>query len=212
MNVKTLEQIVKSRRTVREFSDAMPEIEDIKIIAESAVYAPYGGATGIPLSELRKIFILKRGSEKMQKLEMLAVENVKKASKMINLIISVLPFLKKKMKPFAGRLKMISKEGIPALHEAAYLVIIAEKKGFPPVEKQSMSHALQNMWLTATEKGLAFQIVSAVGQLSKNKEFLNLLNLKKGIYAFECCAIGISKEKNNTAKSFDTDKFVTWID
>lgn len=170
--MKTLEEIIKSRRTARNFTAEIPSEQDIKDIALSAVYAPYGGATGIPLNELRKIFIFKRGTENMEKAERLIIENVRSGSKKISFILRIFPFLRKKMGAFSNRLKMISEKGIPALLDAGYFIVIAEKKGFPPVAKQSMAHALENMWLTATEKGLGFQLVSATGQMAKMKIFL----------------------------------------
>lgn len=55
---------------------------------------------------------------------------------------------------FAKLLNNINQHGIPGLETAPYYIIIAEKKGFPPVEKQSIAHAMENMWLMARHLGL----------------------------------------------------------
>ena len=210
---KTLEEIIKERRTIRNFTGDMPSEQDIKDIAAAAVYAPFGGATGIPLSELRKIFIFKQGSAKMQQAKELVINEVKKNSKKLNLVLKILPFLRKKMGSFANRLKNISENGIPALEKAGYYIIVAEKKGFPPVEKQSIAHAMQNMWLMATHKGLGFQMLSATGIMSKNELFTKLLGLKEDEYEIDGCVIGIPVINIESAKpkSLDVDSFINWI-
>jgi nitroreductase len=157
---KTLAEVIETRISTRSFAAEIPHKEDINEIVRSAVLAPYGGATGIPLSEIRKIFILSQGTKTMEKAREMLLTQVKRNSKKIAVLLLLLPFLRKKMRPFSNRLKAISKNGIPSLKEAAYFVIIAEKKGFPPVEKQSIAHALQNMWLSATAVGLGFQLIS----------------------------------------------------
>ena len=209
--MKTFEQIIKSRKTVRNFTGEIPSEADINYIAQAAVYAPYGGATGIPFEELRRIVIFKRGTESMKEAERLIIENVKKGHKSISGLIKILPFLKKKMGSFSNRLKMISENGIPALRDGGYFIVIAERKGFPPVAKQSLAHAMENMWLAATEKGLGFQMVSATGQMSKNKKFMNLLKLETCKYDIDGCVVGIASSDISQEKSFDAEKFVNYV-
>ena len=88
----------------------------------------------------------------------------------------------------------------------------AEKTGFPHVQKQSIAHALQNMWLTATNLGLGFQLIFMTGTLSKNRHFLSLLNLTKGEYELDGCAIGYPIKYPDRNKEFEFDKFVTLIE
>jgi nitroreductase len=54
---KSLAEIIQSRRTIRSFTSETPPIQNIKEIIQSAMFAPYGGATGIPVNEIRKIFV-----------------------------------------------------------------------------------------------------------------------------------------------------------
>jgi nitroreductase len=209
---KTFEQVIQSRRSVRDFSNEVPGPDALDKITASALYAPYGGATGIPLHEIRRIFVFSRDSVKMKIARELLLSQIKKNSAKINVLLFLFPFLKKKIKPFADRLKAISRQGIPALSQAPYYVVVAEKKGFPPVEKQSLAHALQNMWLTATSLGLGFQLISATGIMSKNRRFLQLLGLPEGGYALDGCAIGFASKSPELVKTFDLDKFVTRIE
>ncbi len=75
-----------------------------------------------------------------------------------------------------------------------------------------MAHAFENMWLMGTDLGLGFQLISATVTLSDNKQFLDLLGLKKGEYALVGCAIGFPKNATKKdAKDLNSDNFVTWI-
>ena len=208
---KTFEQVIKTRRSVRNFTTEIPNIENVNEIIKSAIYAPYGSATGIALTKIRKIYVFKQNTENMKKAREIMHTQLKHNSRKLNIIISLLPFLKKKMKPFADRVKSISEKGVPSLKIAPYFIIIAEKKGFPAVEKQSIAHALENMWLTATSLGLGFQLISAVGTLSGNKEFLELLNLPKDQYAIEGCVIGYPVSNPTEIREFELSSYVTWL-
>ncbi len=180
-------------------------------IIESAIYAPYGGATGIPLDELRKIFVFRQDTDAISKAREILLLQTRRNAKKLNRLLMFFPFLKKKMQTFANKVNGIAKGGVPALNNAAFFIILAEKKGFPPVEKQSMAYAFENMWLTATELGLGFQLISATSTLSCNTDFLKLLNLKKGEYTLDGCVIGYPKSNNEKIKEFDIEKFITWM-
>ena len=61
----------------------------------------------------------------------------------------------------AKRLEAISKDGVPGVGTARYFIVVVERKGFPPVEQQSLAHCLQNMSLKANALDLGFYLVSA---------------------------------------------------
>jgi len=206
-----LEEIIKARRSTRSFSSGVPPESEIKKILESAVYAPYGGATGIPLDEIRKIYVFRQHTTDMDIVYSLFHEGFKKNARTFRILLRVLPFMRKKYKAFSNRLNIFAQKGIPALSQAPFIIVIAEKKGFPPIEKQSMAHALENMWLTATSLGLGFQLISATGNMAKNKDFMKLLGLEYGEYAVEGCAIGYPKKVTERTRDLDIDSFVTWM-
>ena len=208
---KSLIEVIKLRRSIRSFTTDIPNKEDINEIVQSALLAPYGGATGIPLNEIRKIFIFVQDSEPMKQAQEILLSELRKNSRKIRIILRILPFLRKKMGSFSKRLNAISNNGIPSLNKAPYFIVIAEKKGFPPVEKQSIAHALQNMWLSATNLGLGFQLISAVGTMSNNKQFFKLLGLTKGDYALDGCVIGFAKHDSKATKEFNNAEYVNWI-
>ena len=209
-NKEALECAIKNRRSTRSFSSKTVKDGELARILESAIYAPYAGATGIPLSQIRKIFIFKQDTQNMSKLRELIQLQINRNARIFRAILIIMPFLKKKLKAFSNRLNGMSKNGIPSLSEAPYFIVIAEKKGFPPVGKQSMAHALENMWLTATSLGLGFQLVSFTGNMAKNKDFMLLLGLEKGEYSVEGCAIGYPEKEAGPKKEFNLENFVIW--
>jgi nitroreductase len=208
---KIVSTVIRARRSTRHFTGAVPPIEDMNEILQSAELAPFGGATGIPLREIRKVFVFSQGTQSMNRARELLMGQLKRNSRKIRIVLFCLPFLKKKMLPFSRRIGALAKEGIPGLREAAYYVIIAEKKGFPPVEKQSIAHAMQNMWLSATARGLGFELISATGIMSKNEDFMELLGLKSGDYVIDGCVIGVPKTDPVPRQEYRTEDFVTWL-
>ena len=209
--VRPLDEIIRSRRSDREFTGNSVSTEDLRTIFESAIRAPYAGATGIPLKDIRKIFVFLQDTESMKQARNILLTQIRKKARVLKFLLILLPFLRKKMTGFLNVLDAITRNGIPSLHQASCYVVIAEKKGFPPVAKQSIAHALQNMWLTATDLGLGFHLVSATGILSKNSEFLNLLGLPKGEYELDGCVIGVPAESAEPTKKIDTDDHVVWM-
>jgi nitroreductase len=208
---KTVSTVIRARRSTRHFSDIVPPVEDMNEILQSAILAPFGGATGIPLKEIRKVFVFSQGTRSMSRAKELLIGQLRRNSRKISIILFCFPFLKKRMAPFARRIGALAKEGIPGLREAAYYVIVAERKGFPPVEKQSIAHAMQNMWLSATARGLGFELISATGIMSRNKDFMQLLGLKAGDYVVDGCVIGVPKTAHEPREEYHAEDFVTWI-
>ncbi|HJV77370.1 MAG TPA: nitroreductase family protein [Paludibacter sp.] len=209
--VDSLEDVIRSRKSIRTYSKEFPNEEVVKKIVQSAIYAPYSRATGLPYQEIRRIFILSQNTEKIEIARELLLSEMRKISVKVNRLLFFFPFLRKRMGPFANKIAIQSKTGIPSLNDAAYYVIIAEKKGFPLMAKQSIAYAMENIWLSTTDAGLGFQLITETGILSDNKQFCDLLGLPKG-YQLDGCVIGIPKSTTAAElKQFDFDKFVTWL-
>jgi len=209
--VDSLEDVIRSRKSIRTYSKEFPNEEVVKKIVQSAIYAPYSRATGLPYQEIRRIFILSQNTEKIEIARELLLSEMRKISVKVNRLLFFFPFLRKRMGFFANKIAIQSKTGIPSLNDAAYYVIIAEKKGFPLMAKQSIAYAMENIWLSSTDAGLGFQLITETGILSNNKQFRDLLGLPKG-YQLDGCVIGIPKSTTAAElKQFDFDKFVTWL-
>jgi nitroreductase len=209
--ISVLDEIIRSHRTIRSFYGEISD-ETLMKILESGIYAPFGGAIGIPLKGVRKIFIFRQNTESMKVVRDIINAQLKSGASRIGLLLKLMPFLRKKMQVFANHLKNLSENGIPGLTEGAFYIVIAEKSGFPPVEKQSLSHTMENIWLTATAYGLGFHLVSATSLLSKNKKFMKILALNQREWALDGCVIGVPKCMPPPRKDRKIENFITWID
>lgn len=186
---ETLATIAR-RKTTRNFADALPDAAAMTAIARTAWQAPFGGATGIPRSEGRRVFVFPPHTAKRAEAVEALYATIRKNATRLRRLLQCAPWLRKKMGPFSARLDGISARGIPGFGRATYFVVVAERRGFPPVEKQSLAHAMQNMWLAATDMELGFQLVSATSLMGSNRAFMNLLGLSKGEWALDGCLIG----------------------
>lgn len=83
---KDLEKIIKNRKSTRNFASEFPAEEDIRKILESAIYAPFGGATGIPLHQIRKLYVFRQNSDSMEQTRELIYSRIKKNAKMFRII------------------------------------------------------------------------------------------------------------------------------
>jgi nitroreductase len=108
---------------------------------------------------------------------------------------------------------MIKKMGkVPGVGSAPYFIVVAEKKGFPAVEQQSLAHCLENMWLKATALGLGFQLVSATAQMDDNPKLCELLGINPGEWALNGCAVGYPAEELTSSVRPPVEKVTRWLE
>ena len=198
--------IIEKRYSTRQFAEEAPAAETIIKIAEAGILAPFGSATGFSREEVRKVYILPPLSDGRSKFVEILHGQLLKNAKELSFASIFIP----KLKSFAKRVDGLAKNGIPGLEKGTYVIIIAEKKGFPQIAKQSIAHALQNMWIYATSLELGFQMLSAIGTLGKNKEIFDLLGLESAKYELDGCLIGIPADAN-TNSGFDVSKSIKVI-
>lgn len=141
----------------------------------------------------------------------LLLTEIRRVARKVKIAITLFPFFKKRMALFAERISVVAKNGIPGLSDAPYYIVVATRKGFPAMEKQTIAHAMQNMWLAATAQGLGFQPVSMTSMMSKNKDFMQLLGLKAGDYELDGCAVGVQKAAAEPREERQLEDFVTWV-
>lgn len=212
MEFKSLEHIITVRRTTRSFSGEFLSNRHVDRILKSAIYAPFGGATGLPLKEIRKVFVFKTDSEAMRIVDDVLITAIRSKARQLGLLLRILPFLKRKLGSFHNRLKAIGQDGIPSFKNGSHFIIIAERKGIPAVQRQSIAHALQNMWLSATSVGAGFQLITATGIISNHPRILKLLNLPRGKYQLDGCIIGIPvSEDTEECREMVLEEYVTRI-
>jgi nitroreductase len=187
---KTLDEILNLRRSTRAFSDNAPPKDLIYKIIAAGLLAPYAALAVGEDRDFRRFYIVPRSSKAMAKIKILMQKEAGNKLIALRKELEQRPFLEKKLSPFIGRLEMAKDKGVMGVGTAPYFVIIAEKKGFPPAEQQSLAHCLQNMWLKATELELGFQLVSLTAEMIHQREFCEILRIDGAAYAVNGCAIG----------------------
>lgn len=200
---EVLDGIISNRRSIRRFRQDDLAKEAVEKVIKAGFAAPFARATGLSLAQMRKFVAVKKGSEAHVKLKNIIISNAVKNLKKLKLASLFSPKLRKDGGLLIERLTRVSEKGLPSMETAPYFIVIAERKGMPASQKQSMSYALENMWLKATAMGLGFQLISAVGMLSGNRDFMRVLGLDDGEYEIDACVMGYPGE--TPAKRDDTD-------
>ena len=208
---KIFDEIIKSRHSTRFFKEEFPSKENIEDILNAGMLAPYAAQAVGDNEDFRRFFVFKNGGRSMVIAGDLMHKKAEEGLNHFKRMITEKPFLKGKVQPFMEKLQMIVDNGVLGVGTAPYFVIVAELRGVPPVEQESIAHCLENMWLKATELDLGFGLVSLTSQMAEDEEFLKLLDIPKGKYAISGCAIGYpAKQIPNTPRP-DTKKSTTWL-
>jgi len=209
-----LDQILAKRRSYRMFTDEFPPEDAIRRIIHAGLLAPFAAvAAGNSKDYFRRFFVMKAGSAGINAAAPLVMREIQRMADILHEEMKTSPGLREKAMGFAQRLAMIKKRGIVSgIGTAPYYIIVAERKGYPPVELQSLAHCLQNMWLKATALGLGFQIVSVTSAMSQNKEFCNLLGITAGEYELMGCAVGYPKEHLSPSIRPPVEDVTKWLE
>lgn len=183
---EVLDMLLRTRRSVRNFTKEVPSKELVEEIIESGRLAPYAILAVAKQTDFRHFFVISNNSSQMDKIKTILVDVIKteisahekEAENNITL------------QSFITSLKMQVEGGVLGVGTAPYLIIVGERRGIPAIEQKSLSHVMQNMWLKSTALGLGFELVSVIGRLGDNKDFCDILGVPTGEYGFDACTIG----------------------
>ncbi len=144
-----LDRIIGERRSHRKFTGEIPPDEMIEGIIHAGLHAPFAAsAIGNTSDYFRRFVVVRKDSKAMKELIPLVFNEVVAMSGTLERETAKNPGLQNKAASFMNRLAMIKKMGmVPGVGTAPFYVVAAEKKGFPPVEMQSLAHCMENMWL-----------------------------------------------------------------
>jgi nitroreductase len=192
----TLDQILADRRSYRMFRPEFPPDDAIRRIIHAGLLAPFSAAAvGNSTDYFRRFFVMKIGSRSMNAAAPLVMAEIHRISENLHEEMKNNLRLREQAIGFAQRLAMIKKRGVvPGIGTAPYYIVVTERKGFPPVELQSLAHCMENMWLKATALELGFQLVSITSEMAKSPEFCHILGITLGEWELMGCAIGYPQE------------------
>ena len=208
---KWLDHVIEHRRTVRSFKPGIPDRKSIEAIIHAGLWAPYAGIAITDEKDFRRFFVIQNGNPLLSKIAELLQQQAKFSLQEMEIRFAEKPLLREKGKAYMSRVSGMAEKGFPDLLDAPCLVIVAEKKGIPPAERQSLAHVVQNMWLKATALGIGLRLVSAIERLSEDHDFCSLLGVSFGEFAFTACIIGFSAEEPKTRKRPDDREVARWL-
>jgi nitroreductase len=209
-----IDRVIGCRRSHRQFTREVPAEDDIRRILHAGLLAPFAAAAvGNATDYFRRFFVMKIGSKSMNATSPLVFEHVRIMAETVKKEMEKNPELRKMAGSFAQRLDAIKKMGrVPGIGTAPYYIVVAERKGYPPVELQSLAHCMENMWLKATALGLGFQLVSITSEMSKNPEFCRILGINAGAWELMGCAIGYPHDKLSPSIRPPVDDVTRWLE
>jgi nitroreductase len=208
-----LDQVLAERRSHRRFRPDFCSEDEIRRILHAGLLAPFAAAAvGDSHDYFRRFFVLRNGSESMNAAIPLVMRQVKKMSADLETGMQKDPFLREKAAGFVRRLSMIQGTGvIPGIGTAPFYIVVAERRGYPPVELQSLAHCLENMWLKATALGLGFQLVSVTSQMSSDPAFCAILGLPPGAWELMGCAVGYPVDELSPSIRPPVEDVTVWL-
>jgi nitroreductase len=209
-----LDRILAERRSYRMFKPEFPPEDAVRRIIHAGLLAPFAAAAvGNSTDYFRRFFVMKMGSKSMNAASPLVFEQVRVMAGTVKKEMEKNSEIRKMAGAFAQRLEAIQKMGrVPGIGNAPYYVVVAERKGYPPVELQSLSHCMENMWLKATALGLGFQMVSVTSEMSNSPEFCRILGIPTGKWELMGCAIGYPHDELSPSIRPPVDDVTRWLE
>jgi nitroreductase len=208
---KVLDRIIESRRSIRLFKEEKPNKEIITDIINAGLWGPYAGLAVSSKEDFRKFYVINGGDGKLIKLNEIIKTYLKGFLQGFEKEMKENSFVKENGVNYYKMLSGMVQGGLRGLLDAPCLIIIAEKKGIPSVEKQSLAHVIENMWLKTVSLNLGLRLISVIEGLTESKEFCELLGLDYGEYAFNGCIIGYPENDPAQGKRPNVESVITWL-
>ena len=207
-----LDEVIKSRRSVRSFKKQSPPKENIEDILNAGMLAPYAAQAVGEIKDFRRFFVFENDTPSIEIAEKLMRNKAEEGLNHFKNMVKEKPFLKPRVQPFMDKLQMTVDNGVLGVGTAPYFIIVAEVRGIPPVEQESIAHCLENMWLKATALKLGFHLVSLTSQMAEDMEFLTLLNIPAGKYSINGCAVGYPAIETPSVNRPKVKDVTIWMD
>ncbi len=208
-----IDQVLAERRSYRVFRAVFPDEDDIRRILHAGLLAPFAAATvGSQKDYFRRFFVIKNGSAALKSVMPRAMAAVDRMAEELDAAMKADPAIRAAGAPFADRLARIRKLGfVPGIGNAPYYIVVAEKKGYPPVQLQSLAHVMENMWLKATALDLGFHLVSVTSEMASDEEFCTILGIRPGEWELMGCAVGYPEDELSPSIRPPVEDLTRWL-
>lgn len=207
---RLLDDVIARRRSVRAFKSEAPQEEWVEQVIFAGLQAPYAGLAAKENVPYRLFRVIRQG-QNMMKAQELIKEQAKANLEQLKGEMASNAYLRENGKVFAKRIEDITEHGVPSLKDAPFFVVVAERRGVPSVELESLAHCLENMWLKATALGLGFQLLSVTKMLSQSRHFFDFVNLEYGQFLLNGCVIGYPHYLPAEKHLFPVGEVLTWL-
>jgi nitroreductase len=207
---QNLDEVTRTRRSIRMFTTETPAKEDIEAIVQAGVLAPFAGLANTGKYG-RRFFVISRNNSLLSQLASVVKKRANVLAEQLKSQMNSNPLLQTQGQGFLKRLEMTAQQGPLGIGSAPYYIVVAEKRGIPDAQHQSLAHCMENMWLKATALGLGFHLVSITGQMEQDSEFCSLLNLPIGENRLDGCAIGYPAQYPPAPERATVQEVTTWF-
>jgi nitroreductase len=191
-----LDEIVLARRSVRDFTNEIPDQALVTQIITAGLHAPYV-LTAVEFytdGPFRRFFVFPKDGAAIAKASAGMNAKVKELIAALEKRGQNDPDYREKSANWLGRLRHFESLGhVPGVTNAPYFIVVAEHRGIPDLGEHALAHCLENMWLKATALGLGFQIISVTAKMGNDPAFCSLLRLNPGEWDLMGCALGYAK-------------------
>ncbi|NTV90119.1 MAG: nitroreductase family protein [Clostridiales bacterium] len=204
-----LDRILSERHTTRSFKDVAPDKELIEEVLNAGMISPYASISSNDIEIFRHFYVIPKGNPLLEKINSLISSQTSEDLEQFNRLQQSDPLIKKYGEGYGRMLANVSKNGLPGFVDVPCLIIAAEWRGARKAEKQSLAHAMQNMWLKATALNLGFQLVSPIESMTWNQEFNGIFGYEPGLYGFHGCVLGYPTENKRITKPIHGA--ITWF-
>ena len=206
-----LDRVIEDRRTIRAFTGEVPPREHIEAIIRAGLLAPYSPMSVGSEEIFRRFVVIEAGSRERAAAVDMIRRKVIESTEALSQAAAANPEFGRMAQAFLGRLSTIAEGAEIGIESAPYYIVVAEKKGFPPVEPRSLAHCMENMWLKATALGLGLRLISATSQMADDEEFCRLIDIPAGEFGFDGCVVGYPAQDFPPTRRPPFDEALKWL-
>jgi nitroreductase len=206
---QVLDQVLQARRICRKFNGQVPSREDVAAVVEAGRLAPYASISLGDVPVFRQFYVMFKGNPMLETIDRLIRRQSAADVAQLRQERESDPFLQQYSSGVEQLWQGVADHGLPVFPDPPCLIVLAEWRGARRAERQSLAHAVQNMWLKATALNLDFNLISPLESMVGNQEFCDLFHLPVGRYGFHGCIIGYREAPKLISKPITSQ--VHWL-